>query len=425
MSQFFIPPDFKLPVAWFADATLPVVLKEYQNIEDIIISPEDRRMLRSLRRDRLVFFTNHPSQAEPLIAYHVANVMGSRFNYMATRRAFDFLFGAVGKVFQSVGAYSIIPGIPDRDSMRMTRSILARAGGKLVLFPEGEPMCGENDNLMPFQAGIIKLSFAALADALKLDAKADITVLPGFVKYVIKSERAEIERDLDQSMDVLEKSLGLEAGGRNLLRRFLMVGRVLLEQAENEYGIAVDGNPDFDYRIGRVRHRILDNVAVRLKVPSYNTEADAIQKLRHVTAVIEMVEIGYPQKDLPVITPSDLRWANRELSKAYDFIVMHRDYLISRPTPERFYEWLARFESLVLGKKPRMLGGEPSHLPRRAHLSFAPAFHLSDYYDQYQKDKNETAERLLARLLGDMQRLLEDAQNMTYTLVAPGDIGGT
>ncbi|MCB1315126.1 MAG: hypothetical protein KDK27_04185 [Leptospiraceae bacterium] len=89
--QFFIPPDFQLPVAWFADAALPGVIKQYQNIDAILIDKSDRQMLRSLRKERLLFFTNHPSQAEPMIAYHVANVMGARFNYMATRRAFDFL----------------------------------------------------------------------------------------------------------------------------------------------------------------------------------------------------------------------------------------------------------------------------------------------------------------------------------------------
>ncbi|MBI3394758.1 MAG: 1-acyl-sn-glycerol-3-phosphate acyltransferase [Spirochaetia bacterium] len=425
MKEFFIPPDFNLATAWFADATLPFALKTYQNIEEIVISPEDSTLLRSLKNERLIFFTNHPSQAEPMIAWHIANMMGSRFRYMATRRAFDFVFGAVGKLFQGTGAYSVLPGVPDRDSMRMTRQILAAPSGKLAIFPEGEPMCGENDSLMPFQPGFLKLGFGALADARKIDPKADILILPGFMKYVIKSPREEIISHLETSIHEIEKKLGLEPGERNLLRQFLMVGRVLLEQTEREYGIEPDNTADFDFRIGRVRHQILDNVARSMDIKNYNKDADAIHKLRHLTSIIELLEVGYPGPDLPKLSAAELAKVNRECIKAYDFIVIKRDYLISRPTPERFYEWLQRFQSLALGKTPRALGGEPHPLPRRAHITFAPPVRMGDYYQDYQKNKGELVLRLTDSIRGDMQKLLDASTSLTYTIVEPGNVGGT
>lgn len=423
MKKFFIPPDFNLAAAWFADASLPLALQQYQNIHSIAIQPEDRRMLRSLRERRLLFFTNHPSQAEPMIAYHVANVMGSRFRYMATRRAFDFLFGAVGKLFAGVGAYSVLPGVADRESMRMTRQILAAPGGKLAIFPEGEPMCGENDSLMPFQPGFLKLGFAGLADARKVEAKADITILPGFIKYVIQTPRPEILTHLDAAIGRIEKKLGADPGPRNLLRRFLMVGRLLLEQAEREYNIEPAPDADFAYRIGRLRHRILDNVARLMALKHYNKDADAIHKLRHLTSVIELIEVGYEAPDLPRLSPSELARANRECIKAYDFIVIKADYLVSRPTPERFYEWLQRFESLALGKTPRALGGEPHPLPRAAHLSFAPPLQLGDHYAAYQADKSKTVEALNTQIRGQMESLMARAQALSEPIVAPFDVG--
>jgi len=423
VKKFFIPPAFNLATAWAADALLPLSLKQGQNIEDIIISSEDRQMLRSLRNDRLLFFTNHPSQAEPMLAYHIANVMGARFHYMATRRAFDFVFGLVGKWFQATGSYSVLPGVADRESMRMTREILSGPGGKLVIFPEGEPMCGENDSLMPFQPGIIKLGFSALSDAREKEPGADITILPGFIKYVIKESTANVIAHLEKSIGEIERKLGAEAGGRNLLRRFLMVGRILLEQSENHYNIQPT-ETDFDYRIGRLRHKILDNIASKLKLKHYNEKADAIHKLRQLTSTVELIEIGYPSADLPVISHDEVAWANRECVKAYDFIVVKRDYLISNPTPERFYEWLQRFQSIVLGKTPRMLGGEPHPMPRRAHVTFAKPFHLCDFYDDYKKNKSACVDTLLTRLRGDIQRLLDGSANLTKPIVTPGDVGG-
>ena len=423
----FLPPQFNLAMAWTADLLNPVVLKQYQNIQEIIISPEDRKTLRSLRDNRLMFFSNHPSQAEPIIAWHIANVMGSRFRYMATRRAFDFGMGLVGKMFQAVGAFSIIPGIADREAMRMARSILASPKGKLVLFPEGEPMCGENDSLMPFQSGIVKLGLAGLEDALKKDKSADITVLPGFVKYVIDAPKNIIEEDLRKSLLVLEETLGATPGERNLLRQFLLVGRLVLEHLEEEYEMKSEPDQDFEYRTGRVRHHMLDNIARKIGVmdKGFNKNADAITKLRYLNALMEMVDIGYEHPSVPTLTPAEKNWANRECVKAYDFITIKREYLVSYPSPERMYEWLARFESLLLGKTPRALGGEPSHLPRKAYMSFAKPFGLGEYRADYKKDKNKTLDVLLDRLRADMQQLLDEAMKRTSPIVAPYDIGHT
>ncbi len=423
MSNFFIPPEFNIAAAWFADAMLATTLKQAHNVEEVVISDEDKKYLRTLNHNRLLFFTNHPSQTEPVLAYHIANVMGSRFHFMATRRAFDYGFGLLGKWFQATGTYSILPGVADRDSMKMTRQILSYPAGKLVIFPEGEPMCSENDNLMPFQPGVIKLGFAALADARKVDPTADISILCGFIKYVISKPHSQVIHDLERSIGNLERVLGAEPGGRNLLRRFLMVGRILEEREEERYGIHVDDNEDYNFRVGKLRHMILDNVASKMNLKNYDQSAGAIQKLRQLTSVIELLELGYPSSELPTLTRDELAFANKECIKAYDFITMKRDYLISNPTPERFYEWLQRFESIVLGKTPRAQGGEVYPQSRKAHVFIGRAYKFGDFFEAYQKNKNECAEDLLSKLRADMQGMLDRSQSLTKPIVDPGDIG--
>ena len=130
-------------------------------------------------------------------------------------------------------------------------------------------------------------------------------------------------------------------------------------------------------------------------------------------------------KGLPTPTAAELSWAEDELVRAYDFIVIKKDYLVSYPSAERFYEWLARWESLLLGKRPRMLGGEPSHLPRKAYVSFAKPFRLREYQDVYKKDKKGTLETVLGRLRTEMEALLEESMRLTHTLVEPYDVGET
>jgi len=389
-----------------------------------VIKPEDKERILKLRNDRLLFFSNHPSQAEPMIAYYIANVMATRFHYMATRRAFDFMNGMVGKWFQGTGTFSVMPGVADKESMKMTRYVLSQPSGKLVIFPEGEPMCSENDNLMPFQSGIIKLGFSALADARETEPDADITILPAFIKYVITTPKEQVAKNIEGHISKIESKLGANAGGRNLLRRFLMVGRILQEKAEKEYGIEVT-NEDYNFRIGKIRHTILDRLAQKMKLKHYDQNADAIQKLRLITTTLELIEVNYPSPDLPKLSQKELDYINNECIKAYDFIVMKPDYLISYPTPERFYEWLQRFESLVLGATPRMLGGEPHHELRKAHVFFGKTFHFGDYSESYKKNKAETVTKFLTDLRKEMQSMLDESQKLTSPIVEPGDIGGT
>ena len=179
----------------------------------------------------------------------------------------------------------------------------------------------------------------------------------------------------------------------------------------------------FDFRIGRLRHRILDGIADRYNLKNYDKNGDAIQKLRQVISAYELIVLNYPDPSLPILNDDEKDWMLRETLTAFDFIVIKKDYLVSNPTPERFFEWLTRFETYVYRRKPRMIGGEPSILPRTAHVRFAPAFDLSDYYDDYKKKKKATVEKVTERLRNDIAGLLHGMEDLTGPIVEPFDVG--
>lgn len=414
--ESFIPPGFNLPIAWMVDFSFPLLLKQIQNIDQIILKPEDEKMLRTLRHERLIYLSNHPSTAEPPVSYYVANRMGTRFNFMASRQVFEWGYGMVGRFIQNIGAFSIIPGTSDRESLKASRAILAGPRGKLVLYPEGEPTSGENDNLMPFQPGIAQLGFWALDDARKIDPDAEIKILPSFVKYVMVGTDASIKAELHASLTKIERKYKIDPGNKNLLRRFLTVGRVLLEETEREYKVPMASRDDFDYRIGRARHAILDGIANRIQLHGYNEREDAIQKLRHLLSTLEMIELKMNDPRLPRLSQKELEWAKREALKAYDVIAIKPGYLVSRPTAERFFEWLARFENYVYGStRPR---------PRKAYVYFAPVQNLSDFLPDYRSNKRRGVEKLTAHLRELTQDLLQQALELSQPLVRPGDVDG-
>ncbi|MCB1174522.1 MAG: 1-acyl-sn-glycerol-3-phosphate acyltransferase [Leptospiraceae bacterium] len=411
----FIAPRTAAPLAWGVDLSYDALLKLTFQIEKITISKDDQQMLRGIREHRVLHFSNHPTFAEPAIAYHVANVMGSRFNYMASRTLFDWAGGAIGEFIRSLGAFSVLAGAADRESLKMARQVLAKNKGKLVLYPEGMNNF-ENDNMVPFQPGAAQIAFWGLTDALKQDAAADITVLPSFVKYIISGTPEQQRRALGMSIARLEQRLGIDPGERNLLRRFLTTGRVLMERTEAEYGIAPGQDKhQFPERVRALRHRILDQVAETIELTGYDPDDNVITKIRKLYLIVETVNAGFPDPRLAGVKKEVIQDAEKKLRLAYNFSTFDPRYLLERPTAERFYEWLNRFEKITLGKSKER--------SRSARLLFAPTFRLSEYWHEYGHDKRGTVEALTRRLRCDLEQLMEQAVLLTVPIVKPWDAG--
>ncbi|MCS7204115.1 MAG: 1-acyl-sn-glycerol-3-phosphate acyltransferase [Leptospiraceae bacterium] len=412
--EAFIPPSFNLPLLWIIDLTFPILAKLIQNLDGIEISREHQNYLRTLRNHRLIYASNHPTTTEPIVAYYVANVIGSRFYYMASRQVFDWGNGLVGKFIQNVGAFSVLPGATDLESIKTSRKILSQRGSKLVLFPEGEPTSGENDNLMPFQPGVVQLAFWAYEDIRKQEPDEDIFILPAFVKYILTGTDAQIKGELHQSLQRIEKLLGIDPKNKNFLQRILTIGRILLEQAEKEYQITPEVEKGWDYRIGRIRHEILDQIAKKFQIQGYDYSANAIEKLRYLLSIIEMKLVNYPDPRLPNMSKKEIEWAQKECLKAYSFITIHTEYLISYPTAERMFEWLKHYEEYLFGQSP--------FRPRKAIVRFSPVISIKNSYEEYKKSKKTAVKNLTDLLRREIQILLEECKSLTKPIVRPYDV---
>lgn len=422
--RYFLPPVENRFLPWLASKLYFPLLRALQNIRAVVIRDEDIAQLRKFKNERLLFFTNHPTTAEPPLVFYLGRLLGQSFKFMASRQVFNWQGGLIGWAIRRIGAYSVIAGIADRDAMKLTRKILSEPTGKLVIFPEGEPTSGEVDNLMPFQPGVAQLGLWGLEDARKLDAHADINVWYGFMKFVIISPKEKILANLSKQLGKIEKKLGIATAqaGKHLLHRFLTVGRLLLEKAEADFNVTVEPGKDFDYRIGRVRHAMLDQLAAKLQATTYDKEEDAIRKWRRLFALVELHQLKYPDPKLPKLDRKTVKEAHKDAVLIFDFIVMKRDYILDNPTPERLYEWLDRYESYMFKKIPRALGGVPSHLPRRAHIIFGKPYKLSEIVTDNRKDRRLAVENFTNRLRDDMQKLLDESQSLTSPIFTNEEI---
>lgn len=408
----FVPPKLNLPVLWFTDFSLPLLLKIVHNMDAIQVSEEDRKVLKSFKKERLILVSNHPSVREPPVVYYLANIMGSRFYYMASREVFEWGGGLVGQFIQSIGAYSVIAGTNDKDSLKTTREILKKPGGKLALFPEGEPTSNLNDTLLPFQPGIAQIGFWGLEDAMKEDKDARIFILPCFIKYRFNSPIETIRKDIDLSLENLENKLGLTKLGKTIVERFQLVGRAIIERTEREFGVEPEPDKDFNFRLGRLRHVILDSIASRLQLSKYDKNDNSILKLRKILSFLELAALGLDTgKDKPP-SPELAQWARKTAQRVYDSIGLKIEYIQELPSAERLYEWLNRFETEVFG--------ETKYRPHYANVRLAKVINLREEYDSYKKDKKSKVQEITDTIRNRIETLMQEEIQKTQPLFPEG-----
>ncbi|MDF3818559.1 1-acyl-sn-glycerol-3-phosphate acyltransferase [Leptospira sp. 96542] len=415
MKSSFIPPSIEFPVALSLDFGLPVLSKILYNLDGIVIPKEDELLLREIRDKRVLYLSNQPSEVEPAIAYYVASKIGTRFHFMASRGIFDWGFGLVGEVIKRVGAFSVLSGIADRDAIKTCKKILANPTGKLVMYPEGI-MSGENDNLVSFMPGVAQLAYWSLEAAMEHEPGAELYLQPTFVKYKLAGSRESILKTVESSLARMEKKLKLYPGGRTLLRRFLTVGRVLLEETEYELGIPksdIEGK-DFDYRLGRARHTALNLAAKILNVKFLDTD-NALQKIRELFTALDCLEAGMPLASTPKLSDVNIRRAKQLVDTAYTFLITKPKNLIQWPSAERLMEWIYSFEKHMFGKS--------EYRARKAYVLATKAFPLSPYYHLYTNNKKEGIQAVMTEIRHEMETLMERGRLLSEPLVPPYSVG--
>lgn len=396
-SEPFVPYSFNYPYMWLIDISISTLLKTVYNISQVRISESDKQLLRSLNKERLVYISNHPSTKEPFVTYYVANKMATRFCYMAGREIFDWGGGLLGTMLKNMGTYSVLEGTFDKESLKTTRKILAAEKGKLALFPEGEPTSNQNDTLFPFQPGVAQMAISALEDAKKVDKDANIYVLPAFVKYRMEGKSSEIKKDIEQSIQRLEKHLNMKYLHGTWVDRLILIGEQILSDFERKFSIKVDLDTSFNERFENFKHSVLDLIADKIELKKWNQEASVVEKLRKILSLYDSVHYSDSQKN---ISKKDVEWARNYCQKVYDFISIDSDYIRELPSAERIYDWIYRFEQELFGSfKLR---------PSYAVVRFAKPISLLDYYDDYKSNKKATLDLVMTRLRGEVESLMKD-----------------
>lgn len=396
----FVPPRHNRVLLWLANKLLPTLAPVLGNVRDVRVAEEDFARLEALREHRAILSPNHPTGDDPVVPFWLSRRLGQPFFYLAAR---EVLEGFKGRFLNQLGTYSVIRGVPDRESLRCTRRLLAEQDRKVVIFPEGE-IDEHNDRLLAFQSGVAQIGFWALDDLEKACRDPRLPVLPLAIKYrVCESPRPAIEN----SLQALESALHLSPASKlTAYQRLHRVGERVLTTLERAEGLKSGEPADLSGRIQAVRQATLDRVAHAIGTDVDRRQAPADQLHLLYNALKQWV--GLPPDDA---SEYDLRlYARRvetaaplycDLQRLQNFIVVSGDYVASEPSAERFLEVLGRLEKEVLGRVVH-------RVPREALVRIAPPIRLEERYAEYRKNKREVVAAVTREMEETIRGMLQE-----------------
>jgi 1-acyl-sn-glycerol-3-phosphate acyltransferase len=375
----FVPPKHNRAVMGLTNALLPSMAPFIAQLRNVHMEVEDLERLAALGNERAILSPNHPTGDDPVVVMWVSRMLRHPFNYLCAR---EVLVGAKGWFLNQLGAYSVIRGVPDRESLRTTRRLLAEMNRKVVIFPEGE-IYEHNDTLLAFQSGIAQIGFWTLDDLVKAQQTPHLPIVPIAIKYrCAESPRPAI----DNSLKSLEGALDLgSAPHLTAYQRLLRVGDRVLTTLERELGVKPEEAAPLTQRIPICRRKMLDRVAhaIETEVEESQAPQEQIHLLFH--ALKQWVGLLPPdhndyderlyRRKMEIALP-----LFRDLHRLQNFIALSGDYVASEATAERFLETLGRLEVEVFGKVRNKVA-------REALVRVAAPIQLEERYSAYRQDK--------------------------------------
>jgi hypothetical protein len=388
----FVPPRHNPALLWIANTFLPRLAPFLGKAHDVQVGKEDLARLESLRGRRAILCPNHPTETDPIVLFWLSRLCRQPFNYLATRETLE---GPRGRLLNQLGVYSVIRGFPDRESLRMTRRLLAKQDRKVVIFPEGN-IYELNDLLLAFQSGVVQIGFWTLDDLQKAGKELFLPLVPIAIKYrCIGAPGPAIEAGLR----ALERALELApAPSLTRYQRLRRVGGEVLARLEREEGVRADPAGEMDPRIAAVRQRVLERVAQAMDrelaadAPPATQLHDLFNALKGWVGVLPDDADDYAERRyrhrLEIAAP-----LFTELHRLQNFIAVTGHYVAAQPTAERFLEVLGCLEWEVFGKVRH-------RAPLAAVVRIAPPIHLEERYQEYREQKRE----VVAAVTREMQR---------------------
>jgi 1-acyl-sn-glycerol-3-phosphate acyltransferase len=385
----FLPPKLNPVVTRLIQSIFPYLAYWGYQLK-LKIPAEDVDKIKAIASERVVYLPNHSNLDDGFVIFGLSARLGQLFNYIV---AYDAFRGFIGKLLQTVGAYSIRRGMGDRASVIQTLNILQQPACKLVIFPEGG--CSyQNDTVMPFRTGAIELSFKAIALLAKQDnTLPDFYLVPVSLKYRYTQDMTWAIAD---NLKRLETALQIQPDTKDFYPRLREIGRQLLENIAIRYDFTINPTADWNQTIKELKIHILNWCEGKLKIEP-NPQIPMRERVYKIQAYLELAD-GKSSH----LTPEQKTAISKAAFTLLNFDAIYDGYVAENPTVERFLDTSNRFEREVFQiDRPDPKGY------RQACIALGTPINLKDYWESYQQNREKT----LANLTQQLQTTVRDNLN--------------
>jgi 1-acyl-sn-glycerol-3-phosphate acyltransferase len=347
MNINFLPSINSPFVEQMMDMMMPFA-KWIAGIRTITIKCSPTAELREQLTNPLLIVSNHPTDMDPILLRTMGLKAGIRFNYLACREGFDGLHGAWGWAAQRIGAFSVVRGTVDRDSIRFTTNLWVSDAARIVVFPEGE-VGAFNDKLLPFHDGIFQLLLLA-SDKRIAEGKSPIGILPVGLRYSLMTDH---RRELHKASQELCTATGAESSD-DMIENLKSLASIVIARLEQEYGLRNNQELPTQDRISHLQMAVLERIHAATGRPI--PENGDLHDLMRIGANI--IEDAIDSHAAPE-TVFDKRLAMQrrqralalqaDIDRLQNWLAIEDGYATANGNQDHAYELIRHFETEVFG----------------------------------------------------------------------------
>ena len=399
--QFVPPHEGNLWPRMLAGFATRMIRKRYA-ITEVEIRDQDR-LAELLRHGHgILLAPNHCRMSDPMALQSLSKSLKQPFFVMAS----SHLFRAskfTRFILRRIGAFSIYREGVDRQAIETAIDILAKGKRPLVMFPEGA-LSQANDRLNALMDGVSFVARSAARKIEKQNAGADsirqVYIVPVAIRYLFQ---ADIHEAVDPILTDIEKRLTWRPQpDRSLMERLLKVGEALLGLKETEYlGLPAKG------KISERLQKLIDAILVPLEQEWLNgrTEISAINRVKELRKAVVPAMIQNANNDGEKSVPLsqselDRRWRQlQDMELAQALSLFPEDYVVSKPTVDRFLESVERIAESLSGE-------EQVHGPMKVVIRIGEPFAVSA-----KRDRGADGDPVLNRLEACLASMLDELSN--------------
>lgn len=438
-------------VSWFLPLILRVRTRPWLPAGIVNIQAKNPEVLAELYHEfqagkvRFLIAFRHPEVEDPLsmsyllsrIVPKVARKKGIKLkyplhSYFIYERGMTIWAGNwLGWLFSRLGGIPVRRGKRiDRMAISKARELFATAEMPIAIAPEGGTN-GHSSIVSPLEPGVAQLGFWCVEDLKKANREEQVFIIPIGIKYsYVNPPWKRIDwllskLELDSGLPVRKTSEISQEREEILYQRVVDLSEYLISEMEEFYRrfyhqefpeIITSEIPKNEILITRL-HRLMDT-ALKIAEQYFNIQPQGnfIDRCRRLEDagwnyiyrddIADIQSLSPFQRGLAdwVAQEADLKMQHMRIAES--FVAVTANYILEKPTPERFAETILLMFDMLSRIKDSTLPGRPRLGWKQAMISVGEAININERWENCQGNK-QALRKGVSDLTQDLQMILE------------------